>query len=765
MDSHPAVKRRRTREDRRRTARACDRCRRLKERCEGGFPCTRCVHLGRHCEFKPLSSQTRDTDHLLFPMNSPTKSVPELNVPELLERATYMENILKHKFEGIALDVESLRRMSRALDQHAQDADRPATPLPMDEDPIEEEVCTIDPVEDTTTHFSGEFSYWNFSMRLKRHIEDRMVSSLQQPQRPLQVSNYWRAEQLRPGVSRVAEAISCCPPRHVADFLVNIFFKHVQTYYFYVDKSWLMEQVSALYADPNKFSRKSAAVVSIVLTVLAIATQYAYLDSARQRASSANTEFSEDALGAMFYQQAIQLLPETIEASSLESVQACLLFAIYALPVDASGLGYIYITLTNRLGMQNGMHRQYKGTGLSPTMIETRNRIWWTAYTLERKISILHGRPLSTHQSDVDARLPTVIEAIEGDDSSSTVPYMVASVLLTRRLEGFSHDLFILRTCEKHERSSILSRLTAEKKELDAWWETLPDEVRNNVAHPQESQRAITHLHLEHCLVRMFIGRPLLLSRASSRSAPSSPEDNDNHRPKPTSANSSETGTSGYTADRQGLVVCCVQASQEALKLCHDLRDKGPGLARASYVEYSSCRASLLVLIAHSIENQTANFRTQIRGGLDMIREMAAAGDSAQSEVALLESLERALARLLPSQKKDPQSRGSDYEHFKHWEATWKSSSVSYLPENENSPWAASPFGPPQSRFSEPYQVETPANTSNYDYGQLLPGSAYANDATTLGSAQSELRLLQEFLAIPGYRFDGEFEMTLAPFY
>jgi hypothetical protein len=26
--------------------------------------------------------------------------------------------------------------------------------------------------------YSGEFSYWNFSMRVKRHIEDRMVGSV-----------------------------------------------------------------------------------------------------------------------------------------------------------------------------------------------------------------------------------------------------------------------------------------------------------------------------------------------------------------------------------------------------------------------------------------------------------------------------------------------------------------------------------------------------------------------------------------------------------
>lgn len=86
----------------------------------------------------------------------------------------------------------------------------------------------------------------------------------------------------------------------------------------------------------------------------------------------------------MFYQEAIRLLPEIIELSSLESVQACLLLAAYALPIDAAGLGYVYINLTFRLAMQNGMHRRCVGKTFSAAMMETRNRVWWTAYAMER---------------------------------------------------------------------------------------------------------------------------------------------------------------------------------------------------------------------------------------------------------------------------------------------------------------------------------------------------------------------------------------------
>lgn len=206
------------------------------------------------------------------------------------------------------------------------------------------------------------------------HIEKLTVE--QHPPDEVPVSNYWRAEQLELSASSVAAGISSCPPRPVAEFLTAVFFKHAESYQFCVDKQWLDEKINALYINPGSFTRKSAAVVSIILMVMAVATQYAYLKSPSQRASDPASEFSEDALGTMFYRQAIRLLPEIIEISSLESVQACLLFAVYALTIDASGLAYIYITLTNRLAIQNGMHRKYTGTGLSAAMVETRNRVW-----------------------------------------------------------------------------------------------------------------------------------------------------------------------------------------------------------------------------------------------------------------------------------------------------------------------------------------------------------------------------------------------------
>ncbi|CAG8231656.1 unnamed protein product [Penicillium salamii] len=326
-----------------------------------------------------------------------------------------MERILKRTIEGIALDKQSLARLAHILDPDDGDNDA-VGPGRKDGDllRIDDEACTMVPVGDTTTHFSGEFSYWNFSMRVKNHIENQITENIQDPDDP--GSSFPRARQLHSANNHLSTAISACPPRHVAGFLAKTFFKYAETHYFFVDEAWLHERLDLLYNDPQNFSHKGNEVtISILLTVFAIGTQYAHLESLRQDSDrSSKSTFSEDEVGAAFYQQAIRLLPEIIEISSLESVQACLLFGYYALPVDASGLGFIYINLAMRLGMQNGMHRKCKNDAFTRTMIETRNRVWWTAYVLERcaftiglASESLHG--LTSFKENLHLPWPTTI--------------------------------------------------------------------------------------------------------------------------------------------------------------------------------------------------------------------------------------------------------------------------------------------------------------------------------------------------------------------
>lgn len=198
-------------------------------------------------------------------------------------------------------------------------------------------------------------------------------------------SAFPRAHQLRPEQNHLSAAISTFPPSHISSFLVRIFFKYAESYLFFIEEGWVLEKLALLHTKPERLTQGGGEVtVSILLTVLAIGTQYAHLERAKGPGNTSTPGLSEEEIGTTFYQQAIRLLPEIIEISSLESVQACLLFGYYFLPIDASGLGFIYINLAIRLGIQNGMHRKCNNNAFNSSVIETRNRVWWTTYVLER---------------------------------------------------------------------------------------------------------------------------------------------------------------------------------------------------------------------------------------------------------------------------------------------------------------------------------------------------------------------------------------------
>ncbi|KAF5686199.1 hypothetical protein FDENT_5886 [Fusarium denticulatum] len=559
---------------------------------------------------------------------------------------------------GVSLDTENLSNIADRLEAEHQSLN-PASDGPRDLEGLGDNLEALE--IDDEAYFSGEFSYWNFSMRIKNLIE----SQIQEPESRREGNSqnddsdaFPRAHHLRPGRNHLSEAISSFPPPNISNFLVAVFFKFAESYLFFIEEKWVFDKLDQLYKNPLGLSQAGSEVtVSILLTVLAIGTQYAHLEHTDDSESTSTSGLLEEEIGAMFYQQAIRLLPEIIEISSLESVQACLLFGYYSLPIDASGLGFIYINLAT--------------SAFNASVIETRNRVWWTTYVLERKISMFHGRPISVSRSNIDASLPIHQDGLQSVDWRKRASYTRVSVQLMHFLEDMYHEINILRNCRKREIVTIVSRLVAKKDGLTTWWQSLPPDTIDANEQPTTTQsRSAMHLRLDYCLVRMFVGRPFLLKKDTKDTAtsPSVPEN---------SPGTNERSASKLVTSREELISDCIKAATEALDICQRLRSSGMGLARASYSEYSACRASLLVLIAYSIRNLSDQFRKSLCEGLDMIREMSAVGESARSEIALIESLERALARLHAGARpndvgstQDQAYADSAYEAFRSWGAT-----------------------------------------------------------------------------------------------
>ncbi|TDZ67291.1 putative transcriptional regulatory protein [Colletotrichum trifolii] len=619
----------------------------------------------------------------------------------------YMERLLAHYTGQTRLDAETLKTLADSVEKGRTVPDRSGAAgadaamgtgevevKSQSSDSFQVDEITVQPLENNITHYSGEFSHWNFSMRIKQWIEQCVNDAPDGPK--TQFKEYHRPEELQ-STSNTVASLSSLPPRYVADFLVHAFFNHAETSYFYVERYWLQEKLDMVYENPGALTRRDVGTMCIILIIFAIGTQYAYLDSRDERgrvpsAAAESNPFSEDTIGIMFYQQACRLVPDVITISSLESVQACLLIGLYTLPLDASGLSYVYLNLAVKLAIQNGMHRKYPGEGIDPVIRETRNRVWWTAYTTEKRIGTFHGRPVSIAASEVDAEMPADRPDIWPGEAPPNTPHMLATLQLNQALSRIAHQISLFKTFEKHEIPEGVNRLADMKAQLHNWWNSLPESTFHKDPTPTSPIfRPDMHLRLEYCGVRMFAGRPFIFPRDSARStASSSGSPADSQVPPRTSSSNSKTHP------RSILVADCVDAALTVIETCRLLRNS-VGLARASYTEFSSCRAALLVIITQCLQKKTDRLREALRDGMEMLKEMSAGGESAKSEMSLIEAFERAIARL--DANDDISAKESDYARFKKWEMLWKTDTPAQDAQSERSLDTSLPIPPHSSNF------------------------------------------------------------------
>ncbi|PTB69428.1 N-terminal binuclear Zn cluster-containing protein [Trichoderma citrinoviride] len=641
--------------ERKRAARACDGCRRQKERCDGGVPCRRCFRLGRQCDFTSRASVDTESQ-------AGSGSRPGANISaEQAKRLEYLERIVQgYVGSKDALDLETLKGLAQGVEKR-RNSPRPAdiSSQSSEFDGVDEKF-DIQPLHGNVTHYSGEFSHWNFSMRIKKWIDQSVPndSSNYPSKSATTFKEYYRAEELQ-SHSDAMGLLSLLPPRPIADFLVYSFFKHAQTNYFFVEQNWLRAKLDLAYENAAAFTRRDVGV--------------SLVDGVENPTEKGSDAFTEDAVGVLFYQQAARLLSDVITVSSLECVQACLLLGIYTLPVDASGLAYIYLNLALKLAIQNGMHRKYTVENRDADVVETRNRVWWTVYTIEKRVGIFHGRPTSISGTDVDADFPVHHPDLWSSTSQTDTAHILATFELNQQLSKLSREITILRSLPKHEVPEGLKRLAQLHRELKSWWDALPVDIFcKEFTSQSKISRKHMHLQLEYCLVRMFVGRVFIFPEAGLRDG-SSPATSAN---APSSASLSKKGT------RATLVADCVEAALSVIDTCRCLRNT-IGLARASYTEFSSCRAALMVVTTQCLSQKTYMFRQALRDGLSMLKEMSTGSLSAHSEMSLIEAFEQAIANMnAQEQTASSMVSESEYAKFKKWEQLWKNDAPTAMSES-----------------------------------------------------------------------------------
>ncbi|KAJ5973083.1 transcriptional regulator family: Fungal Specific TF [Penicillium vulpinum] len=634
----------RKRGERRRASLACETCRKQKEKCEGGPPCWRCQRLGRSCHF-----QGQPIPRTISPCSS---SVPVASIPrDDKRRIESLEHIARHFLGDVPLDEENINRIADKL--------RTSTNTPLPETALDiNESFDVHFVSNNVAHYAGEFSHWTFSQKLRRKMScqiDHLDSR--------QVKEYWRPTQLQSSPQVIMETMTHLPPRPIAEFLISMFFKYVEINSFYMERRWIGEKLALCYSSTTTYTAIDFPWVCSVFVVLAIGTQVAHMEDEKPKLPSETTEelnwCSEDSVGLVFYHAACKLIPDILLVASQESVQVFLLLATYSLPVSTGGLAYTYYGLAMKMAIQNGMHRKYQGGNCDSRTIEIRNRLFWTVYTVEKYVSILHGRPMSIARSEINADMPRECSSFE----SPRFANLTAFHTLISYLGEVSETLAQFKRCPKRLLSEYLEQLLRLRASIKQWWDSLPatEECRDLCSQgPNFRQNA--HLRLCYLLIYVYMGRAFIFV---------------DDRKEPGEAILGAVHDSGLER-RSVLVDDCVSSALDILNTLQCLSDH-VGLCRASYNEFGACRAAILVILAECLNSgKSQRLQDSLHRGMGFIRQMVG-GSSSESELSYLESIEAAIGQFLAVSEDDSvlqlkrgQNPVSAYSKFKDWTQSMK---------------------------------------------------------------------------------------------
>ena len=640
-DVTPPRRRKRRRiaeEDRKRAVVACANCRRLKEKCDGNVPCERCSRQNRHCQLAPPERQTQ------------SNASPNLGSDE--ERIQHLESIARHFLGNILLDVDQLRLIVSHLP--TQNNDQALSP-PVHAVGDESSTIKLRPLN--TTNVSDRPSYQAFSQESRNHIDTQIRTS--SDGRDF-VSMTSLARILHSKDSALPFTIGSLPPWEVATFLHYVYFEHAETNHFFAENGQILGKLEIMYDGSRNFKRKDAPWICTVLMILAVGSQFAHMENNAHTAGTDSSrrdelDATEDAVGARLYEMASKLLPDIVAIASLESVQALLLLAHFTLPLDTHGLACMYLGMALTKCVQLGMHRNYEGNDLAAEIMEMRTRLWWTAYGLNRRLSILHRKPVAIASTEID--VPHPIRMAPGEDSDSNWIRMKerTMVRLTEWLRDFDSLTQALRRCPKHFRSTCLERLVQTRDQFKTWWasQTPSDQITMMLS------RDTKQLHLSYHLNLVFAGRPFMLDPPQGIQA----------------AKLSEN----VLRARTELIDDAVYSAYEIIKLC-GLLDRGPGLAKASYVEFTACRAAVLVVLAQVHREPSQRVRETLLVGIRLIRKMTVSVTCGTLEASILPAMDAEILQLgkdLESQNLDSDIASSaesqyNYTSFVKWAASWK---------------------------------------------------------------------------------------------
>ncbi|KAG8907057.1 hypothetical protein FRB99_005434 [Tulasnella sp. 403] len=212
------------------------------------------------------------------------------------------------------------------------------------------------------------------------------------------------------------------PPWDLADKLVEAYFEKFHHTLPVLDQRSFRSKYQRLMdarrraeeaGDASMGTTKSdAGFICVVFAVYAVAARF--VDDDRLKLGDTEDGGEETGgMGMVYYERALVLYYIGAAATQLAHVQAFVLLSSFLASLNCLPQAWLLCGQAVRIAQDLGLHRSPKHLVMSPINKETRRKVWWCVYGLDRMLAVALGRPLGVEDSDCDVELPLPIDDVD----------------------------------------------------------------------------------------------------------------------------------------------------------------------------------------------------------------------------------------------------------------------------------------------------------------------------------------------------------------
>lgn len=273
------------------------------------------------------------------------------------------------------------------------------------------------------------------------------------------------------------------------------------------------------------------AKTSVVLSVLAVASFH----EEKARGSNAFSPVVEEAVQSQsdeLFVEATRLTDGETGIPRLESAQSRLIQVLYLLMSCRFNQAWYNFGHTLQIISALGLHRRddrkrpHVNHKRDYIDVQCRKRTFWVAYTLDKYLGVIFGRPRHYHDEDIDQDFP---DSVNDEDMTASGPQTIGTddchidslvfhAKLAQIAERISREVYSIKPVPDHVRLAASHRLG---EELRQWRASLPPLLGavNPSSLIPSFRRQATALKLSYCHAVMLAHRPFLLKNTTRDTA------------------------------------------------------------------------------------------------------------------------------------------------------------------------------------------------------------------------------------------------------